>query len=571
MYRQYFKSTINTDKLKEINRNAPEGVKYCNGLCQDFREKGEFSGVHVICNTCRNFMNLAENQINEKKITLEQLHENPDIVHGIDITIDTLKTCMTCKENKTMNHFDYKRNECKACRAIKSTERNNKGIDILISDIEKLKNNSNKLEKFVIDIPKDKLIKVISYFQIGRKATDTKSIMVNNVVEHFKKVMNPKLCRGGCGYELEEVFDTCEKCKNKDKTANTKMADFEENLSFLVNNLEKLEKSDEYKYTKEQLYKIAIQLRIKAKKKDNKTVLFNLINQKLGENKKQEQNDKQLEKNTSELIINGITIMARLEDGFVNATTLCKAGGKKFNDWYRLGNTKELIDAFNELQILETGNPDFKSIDIIKGKYAGSWIHPDLAIQLAQWVLPIFALQVSRWVREICITGTVVVGKEKNDKELIFALQKKCIMEENKNKELKEENKELNKKLKTILLKRQYYKLQKGTCFYILKTYGEYYKVGFEGENINKRLENYRTGIPDIKLVYLVYTYRAHLLEQNMLSRFETVKLEINHEVLVIKDRSLKELISSVNLFIDACNMKTHVCSVEDIEKYNES
>ena len=57
-----------------------------------------------------------------------------------------------------------------------------------------------------------------------------------------------------------------------------------------------------------------------------------------------------------------------------------------------------------------------------------------------------------------------------------------------------------------------------------------------------------------------------------MLSRFTTIKLEINHEVLIFfEDTSLKELISGVNLFIDACNLKTHVCSVEDIEKYNES
>jgi hypothetical protein len=29
------------------------------------------------------------------------------------------------------------------------------------------------------------------------------------------------------------------------------------------------------------------------------------------------------------------------------------------------------------------------------------WIHPDLAIQLAQWISPIFALQVSKWIREL--------------------------------------------------------------------------------------------------------------------------------------------------------------------------
>ena len=145
-------------------------------------------------------------------------------------------------------------------------------------------------------------------------------------------------------------------------------------------------------------------------------------------------------------------------------------------------------------------------------------------------------------------------------------------MEENKNNELKNENKNLNKKLKNVLLKRQYYKLQKGSCFYIIKTHDDRYKVGFEGENINKRLETYRTLVPDIKLVYLIYTDKAYLLEQNMLSRFTTVKLEINHEVLIFfEDTSLKELISGANLFIDVCNLKTHVYSIEDIEKYNES
>ena len=364
MYRQYFKSTIETDKLKEINRNAPEGIKYCNGLCQDFRKKDEFSGVHVVCNNCRNFMNLAENQIKDKKITVEKLHENPDIVYGIDITIDTMKTCITCKESKTMNHFDYKRNECKACRAIKSIERNNKDIDILITDIEKLKNNTEKLEKFIIDIPKDKLVKVISHFQIGRKATDTKNTMVNNVTEYFRRIMNPKLCNGGCGYDLEKEFDICEKCKNKDKTAVSKMADFEDNLEYIAENIKKIEGPDEYKYNKEQFYKIAIFLGVNAKKSYTKKIVIDMINKKLEE--KEEVIEK--ENQNFDLVLNGISICTRIEDGFVNATALCKAGNKEFKEWYRLENTKELISELED-QNLKEGYPAFKSVDITKGRY----------------------------------------------------------------------------------------------------------------------------------------------------------------------------------------------------------
>jgi hypothetical protein len=43
------------------------------------------------------------------------------------------------------------------------------------------------------------------------------------------------------------------------------------------------------------------------------------------------------------LTLNSIVIESRAADKFINATQLCKAGGKKFNDWYKLSSTKELI------------------------------------------------------------------------------------------------------------------------------------------------------------------------------------------------------------------------------------
>jgi len=62
--------------------------------------------------------------------------------------------------------------------------------------------------------------------------------------------------------------------------------------------------------------------------------------------------------------------------------------------------------------------PVFKSIEVTKGRYGGSWIHPDLAIQLAQWISPQFAIKVSRWMRELLLFGNVELGQEKSNKEL---------------------------------------------------------------------------------------------------------------------------------------------------------
>ena len=118
------------------------------------------------------------------------------------------------------------------------------------------------------------------------------------------------------------------------------------------------------------------------------------------------------------LTLNNIVITSRSDDNFINATQLCQAGGKQFNDWYRLNTTKQLI---NELAC-ETGIPVSQSktgipvldlsklVDINKGgTHIGTWIHPELAIQLAQWLSPKFAIQVSKWIINLFTNGKVEI------------------------------------------------------------------------------------------------------------------------------------------------------------------
>jgi hypothetical protein len=111
------------------------------------------------------------------------------------------------------------------------------------------------------------------------------------------------------------------------------------------------------------------------------------------------------------LTFNGVIIISR-SDGFVNVTDLCRAGGKRFNHWYSLESTKQLIyEAASE-----AGIPASQLLDIKKGNSGdfnqGSWIHPDLAIQLAQWISPSFALQVSKWIRTLFTDGNVSINIE---------------------------------------------------------------------------------------------------------------------------------------------------------------
>ena len=108
------------------------------------------------------------------------------------------------------------------------------------------------------------------------------------------------------------------------------------------------------------------------------------------------------------LILNNVIIISRSEDNYINATQLCKAGDKKFNHWITLESTKELITELES----DTGITASELVEINKGgnyKNQSTWIHPDLAIQLAQWISAKFALQVSKWIRRLFSNSKVEI------------------------------------------------------------------------------------------------------------------------------------------------------------------
>ena len=90
-------------------------------------------------------------------------------------------------------------------------------------------------------------------------------------------------------------------------------------------------------------------------------------------------------------------IHQRVRDGYVNATAMCKAAGKKWNDYYRLATTDPFVAELSS----ETGIPATELIQSVRGgdpTLQGTWVHPQVAINLAQWLSPRFAVLVSKWV-----------------------------------------------------------------------------------------------------------------------------------------------------------------------------
>jgi hypothetical protein len=275
--------------------------------------------------------------------------------------------------------------------------------------------------------------------------------------------------------------------------------------------------------------------------------------------------------------LNGITVLAR-EDGFINATAMCKAGGKQFKHWNCLESTKELIkvlekvkmriptdlDVTNDRLVGEPTNLNRKQfiVTIVTGpnNKRGSWIHPDLAVQLGQWISPEFAIQVSGWVRELALTGSVVVGNEKTHYQLV-ALQNEIVKQ-------KETINHLENKHNRFLEKQRYHHFKEGPVFYIISDNDSKtikFKPGIEGSDINRRLAEHRSTTPAIKLEYLVYTKDNALLEKNILKRYKVKRTYQNHEWVF--EISKEHIINSVNTLLNFLNIE--YTEEKNLDKYN--
>lgn len=109
-------------------------------------------------------------------------------------------------------------------------------------------------------------------------------------------------------------------------------------------------------------------------------------------------------------MFSGHPIQRRRADGWVNATAMCQAGGKRLNDYVRLDRTSEYVCALQHAIAGQTpcaaavaGNPATLPavIETRQGgapHLQGTWIHPRLAVDLARWISPEFAVWMDGWI-----------------------------------------------------------------------------------------------------------------------------------------------------------------------------
>lgn len=91
-------------------------------------------------------------------------------------------------------------------------------------------------------------------------------------------------------------------------------------------------------------------------------------------------------------------VQQRASDGYINATELCRAAGRRWNDYFEPKRSQDFFEALSR----RTGKPVLVLIQRVRSQdgVASTWIHPQIAVNLGQWLSPDFAVQVSEWVHE---------------------------------------------------------------------------------------------------------------------------------------------------------------------------
>jgi len=129
----------------------------------------------------------------------------------------------------------------------------------------------------------------------------------------------------------------------------------------------------------------------------------------------------------------GNMIRQRISDGYINATDMCNANKKKYSGWFRLESTKEYLKELS----LNTGYDTLTLVEVKVGggnKNSGTWVHPYVAINLAQWLSPKFAVFVSKLVFRYISGDATLIEEIKHNNE-VLNMQIKNLQDENKEKD----------------------------------------------------------------------------------------------------------------------------------------
>ena len=237
---------------------------------------------------------------------------------------------------------------------------------------------------------------------------------------------------------------------------------------------------------------------------------------------KEDFSQSQEEKDPALFLKDSYKLVYRPEDSYIDVTNLCKAGGKEYYTWKGLKRTRSFLQVLSSSLVVTID--ELLKYQIGSNSERKTWVHPQVAINIAQWISQEFDVKVSRWIYQILLIGKIDIRDSKTTLQL---------------DQLSKENKKYAEKIE--LLERKYIQRNKRVRYtdqsvlYIITTESrglkKEYKIG-KTQDLTNRLSSYNT-TEDHKVVFYIECEtqdEMNTLEKIVFVQLNHLRIQVNRE-----------------------------------------
>lgn len=276
--------------------------------------------------------------------------------------------------------------------------------------------------------------------------------------------------------------------------------------------------------------------------------------------------------------ISGIKLVFRSTDGYINAGKMCNDHGKLFLNWFDAKRTKVFLTNLQKYVTKSGCDDEVEMIDLatLSDKTTGTYVHPLVAMHIAMWISPELIVYVTEIMYQLFMTGNVelvprtIQDTEELRQDMIIVQSNTESVNEKQCKKMLEKYNELKKKDNLTSNRKKVHKFEVGNVFYLLSfdRTNPSYKFGITND-INKRLQTYRTSNPMTHVKYLMYTDDNENVE-NMFKKLckSDKSLVYNSSELVCGE--LKAIIKDIETVTILSDAESRVCLQEELNMYND-
>ncbi|AEJ34347.1 KilA N-terminal domain, N1R/P28 DNA binding [Acanthamoeba polyphaga mimivirus] len=122
---------------------------------------------------------------------------------------------------------------------------------------------------------------------------------------------------------------------------------------------------------------------IESKENDFRNIIFENINEKFAIGK-----------------FGDFEVIINRDNGYINATQLCKDCGKDYKNWNQNEKSREFVKKLSQYTGLSNTNLLTKIIGGNNVKLRGTYVHPIILTNIGNWISPTFAIKIGEWIEE---------------------------------------------------------------------------------------------------------------------------------------------------------------------------